>query len=323
MNSAVCTLFEGSYHYGLAALVNSLYANGYRGSLYAGFRGTLPEWASSAQKSEVLNWKGGKTITINDDFQIWFLPLETDYHLTNYKPNFILELLEKLISEPTKFFYFDPDIVLISKWQFFEEWLETCDVALFEDVNSPLGKYHPKRMAWRNYFGALGVPLEYKDSTYANGGFLGLNIECSDFLITWKKIQEMMAPAIGGLNRSSISGTPITTEANTPFAPFKKTDQDALNATVEAWTGIFSFIGKEGMAIEPGEAIIPHALGRYKPWQSQSILRALSGFPPSKAEKAYWQFSKGVISAHTRIGVFYNVIGQKIASLLGRFYRRN
>ena len=45
----VCTLFEGSYGIGLAALVNSLAAAGYKGKIYVGFRGALPYWAKDVQ----------------------------------------------------------------------------------------------------------------------------------------------------------------------------------------------------------------------------------------------------------------------------------
>ena len=321
MNSVLCTLFEGHYHFGVAALANSLYKEGFRGSVYAGFRGELPSWADKSAPDNNLNWEGATTLDVASGFQIHFLPLSTDYHFTNYKPDFMLSLLEGPASKAQSIFYFDPDIIVTAPWTYFEEWVN-CGLALCEDVNSPLSEFHPRRMAWRRNFREKGIILKFKDPIYVNGGFIGLNRQESAFLETWRKVQEAMANEIGGLNRSSLTGVPLPKNAQGPLSPFSKTDQDALNAAIEAWDGNISFIGKEGMGFKSGEALMPHALGNPKPWQGKPLSQMLTGHPPRLVDKKYWSYVNIPIITHSAGLIRRKKISLAFAALIGRFYRR-
>src|SRR5260221_1736239 len=166
MKSVICTLFEGHYHYGVAALTNSLYCQGFKGSVYAGYRGTLPSWCSNSKENVQLQWKGGTTLEVAEGIQIHFLPLITDYHLTNYKPDFMLCLLNGPASDADAIYYLDPDIIVTAPWSIFNDWT-TYGVALCEDLNSPLPVFHPRRMGWRNYYGKNNIVLNFKESIYA------------------------------------------------------------------------------------------------------------------------------------------------------------
>ena len=321
MTSGICTLFEDHYHYGVAALTNSVYSQGYKGAIYAGFRGVLPAWASSAKENLSIEWPGSRTLKVANDLHIHFLPLNTNYHLTNYKPDFMLRLLGGPAKECGALFYFDPDIIVTAPWTFFNDWVN-CGIALCEDVNSPLAEHHPRRMAWRRYFGSKDIELTYRECTYANGGFLGIRKSDLSFLEMWQRLQVEMSPVIGGLHRSALSGPPLLFEADGPFAPFGKTDQDALNATVEAWTGKISFIGKEGMAFKSGLAIMPHALGQPKPWKWKPLTQALAGSPPRVVDREYWKAANSTILTQPLNLVRHRKLCINIAAFIGRFYRR-
>ncbi|MBC6609130.1 hypothetical protein H8B13_20090 [Hymenobacter sp. BT188] len=317
MKSIVCTLFEGNYHYGLAALINSLYNQGYRGEVYAGYRGPLPFWASSAVASPELAWPGSCSLIVGAGLKLNFLPLKTDYHFTNYKPDFMLSLWDGLSNQADAIFYFDPDIVVITPWRLFDGWVG-CGVALCEDVNSPVAEHHPTRTAWRRYFGSKGFTLRFKEAMYVNGGFVGVQKQDISFLTTWQALQEAMAPAIGGLNRSTFTGI-----ESLPFAPFSKTDQDALNATIEAWVGNVSLVGKEGMAFKVGGRLMSHALGKLKPWTYKPLIGSFAGQLPRLADRDYWSSANGPILSQPAALVWRRQLGIKVAALIGRFYRRN
>jgi hypothetical protein len=318
----VCTIFEGHYHYGVATLANSLYKQGFKGSIFAGYRGKLPSWAANAPVNPDINWKGATTLKVNADLQLHFLPLITNYHLTNYKPDFMLELWDGIASGAQSMFYFDPDIVISAPWFFFEKWVK-CGVALCEDINSPLTKNHPTRIAWREYFGGLGFKLNFKDPIYVNGGFTGVHLKDRSFLETWKQIQEGMGAHIGGLSRSAFAtGEQLSEDAQGPFAPFGKTDQDALNATVEAWNGELSFITQEGMGFRDGLTVMPHALGQPKPWNWQIFKQSLGGRAPRLVDTEYWKYAQGPIYTYSSAVIKRKKIAIAFAKLLGRFYRK-
>src|SRR5258707_1207637 len=156
MKSVICTLFERDYHNGLAALTNSLYRNGFRGPIYSGYKGALPAWCSKAKENTQFVWAGSTTLFVAEGIEIYFLPLETEYHLTNYKPDFMLRLLNGPAAGTEAIYYLDPDIVVTAEWSIFDDWIE-CGVALCEDMNSPLPENHPRRVGWRNYFGKSNV----------------------------------------------------------------------------------------------------------------------------------------------------------------------
>jgi len=319
MRAAICTLFEGDYHFGLAALVNSLYTQGYRGTIYAGYKGNVPIWVS---KYKNLLCEGGLLIEVAGGLQLHFLKIQSDSHLTNYKPDFMLELLQGPAKNADSIYYIDPDILVTTHWTFFEEWV-TAGICLCEDVNSPLSEHHPRRHAWRKFYKTHNVQLKFKDSVYVNGGLVGLEVKDIDFLNSWKRVQEIMATKIGGLSNSVFSGKPLPEGQQEEFNPYSRTDQDALNITLETWDGNVSAMGMNAMGFKPGIAITPHSLGSFKPWHGGFLKRALKGYIPRLVDRAFWLSVNGPIITQTWLAIKYNLCMLKLAGIMGRFYRRN
>jgi hypothetical protein len=320
MRSTVCTLFEGSYHHGVAALANSLHHAGFRGDIHAGYRGALPPWAAGAAPLSLPGpWLGASAYDAAPGLRIVFLALGTDHHLTNHKPEFMLALMDGPAAGTEALFYLDPDIVLVRPWRFFEEWVG-CGVALCEDLNSPLPENHPRRVGWRRYYGARGMALEFRGREYVNGGFVGVQMAHRQFLADWQRAMNLMAEEIGSL---SLALTDNARYKSTGFADcFDRTDQDGLNVAIEACELPVSIIGQEAMALKPGPWLLPHALGAAKPWQRNYLRHALGGEPPRPADKAFWRFARGPISTLPASTLLLKPVEMALAALLGRCYRR-
>jgi hypothetical protein len=310
MTSAICTLFEGNYHYGLGALVNSLYAQGFCGTLYVGYRGALPPWAVDLKTTD-----GFSEFTAAEGLVLRFIPLTTKIHLTNYKPDFMLDLWQRHCPKADAFFYFDPDIVIMCKWSFFEEWVE-AGVTLCADINFAMPGNHPVRNAWKRFYEPHGFKFRREPDLYFNGGFFGLKKERMEFLTCWQRLQDLMAPAINGMHNVNIGDRTFL---------FHKTDQDALNVAAMTAESPISTMGLDGMDLQPGGGgyVMSHALGAEKPWKKKFVRRLLlRGNSPSRADRIYFKSVTRPIQLYSPAELSAKRLFLLTASFLARFMGR-
>jgi len=314
MNSAICTLYEGHYHHGLAALSNSLYKNGFRGSVYIGFRGELPTWADSAVENDSLEWQDGKTLYVCEGLDLHFLPLTTNYHLTNYKADFMMRLWEGPGQNAGGMFYFDPDIVIKCPFSFYEKWTQQGIALVHEITANDMTINNPIRGFWKSIIEENDEKVNHHITSYINGGFFGLIKEQIHFLEMFLKFQHL-AESRYKVNLNTFDMTNRTD-------PFFANDQDVINIAAMCTTAPLSEIGPEGMDFIHGGFTMSHAIGGPKPWRKRFISSALKGIPPSLADKAFWQNVGFPINTFNNETIKYKGLSIKVASFIGRFYRK-
>jgi hypothetical protein len=305
---AVFALFDGDYHLGLGALVNSLYAHGFRGVVYAGYRGALPPWA----KPVVIDGKD-HLYAAAPGCVIRFVPVDFYGHLTNYKPTFMLAMLERCCADAKRLFYFDVDIVIKCRWSFLQHWAE-CGIAVCQDViDARMAPNHPMRKYWHDIGGRLGLNCHPIDG-YFNAGFVAsLSTHAIPLLRDWQTV----------LTYFERSGTSLANfHLGDRTGPVMAPDQDALNIALMASSVPLSPMDNSAMDVTPGGYVMAHALARAKPWRRRYLRDALLGYPPDSAGKLYWKNVTAPIAVfppHRRTLARLSIAG---AAAIGRFYRR-
>jgi hypothetical protein len=307
-SSAICTLFEGDYHIGLATFMNSLHAHGYRGGVWAGYRGPLPPWARGAVESNgVYSFEAAAGLTI------YFVRLETERELTNFKPDFLIDARRRFFPEAERVFYFDPDIVLKCEWSFFEEWTN-YGVALCEDINSPMPSTHPLRAMWCRFYAQTGCTVARNLDVYVNGGFVGVSRADWEYVEMWKRLLDLAEAAMGTL--------PIARLRDRRHL-FDKQDQDALNVAAMFSARPVSIIGKDGMDLVPGGFLLSHGLGGgAKTWRKNFLGEALRGYPPTSADRHFFKYTRGPLRAFPPAIDSRKRFNLLVACAIARFYSR-
>ena len=89
MKTVACTVCSGNYHYGVAALANSLHAVGYVGNFWIGYQGDLPPWVT-----DPINKEGYSQYSVTPNFKLQFIRLPTDMFISKYKPFLMRRVFE-------------------------------------------------------------------------------------------------------------------------------------------------------------------------------------------------------------------------------------
>jgi hypothetical protein len=270
----------------------------------------VPPWTAANVRRNGTGW----LFDASGECTLHFLPLETKMHLNNYKPHFLLELMEKHCPAEDTFFFFDPDIVVKAPWDFFEQWVGH-GIALCEDVNHYLPRNHPIRLGWKKYAAATcGLTVRQEPDKFYNGGFIGLRRAHRDFLETWKKLFERRAAEGIDLSKFILSGFEF---------PYLFLDQDLMNLALMLIEHPISAVGPEGMGFKPGSYLMAHSAGDKKSWSKRFVWEALNGRAPSRTDKEFIRYTQSPIKIYSGPQLAARRLGVMVGAAIGRFYRRS
>lgn len=305
MKIALCTLFEGHYHHGVAALINSLVSSGYEGTVWVGHRGPLPMWIVDRHGFD----ESAAALRVTPKLELRAVALDPPMCLSYYKTTFMREILRMLDPEAGAVSYLDPDVVVKCDWSEMQSWLSIDGIALVEDGNWDMPANDPKRDRWRRFFASKGEASPMRDSDrYYNAGFVGVHRRDIAFLDTWERINGHVAAESHSGMRDRKSGTPDSL--------FHSMDEDALNFSLTLNLIPLNAAGPEAMDFRPGGNRMSHAVGKVKPWQGHHVRRALRGHPPTVASVWFYRFANGPLMPFSQITLIRRRLSMSLASAL-------
>ena len=305
----VCTLAQGHYFYGVAALINSVVRSGFEGVVVVGYRGERPHWLRAlAHDSE------SDCYAIAPSVRLRFLKVAGPWHLSNCKPQFLEEILFNLYPNAELVYYFDTDIVIAHSWSAFDRWVRGGVVLTLDPADTYMSPHHVYRRAWRELAEKQGRATR-EFTGYVNGGCVGISRAHAEFASVWRALIEELERDGADMRKMKNA---------TGKLEFARMDQDILNATIMATDVPISLLGPETMGLFPFVGMImPHAMWQRKPWERNYIFDALRGFPPERTHRAYWDFVDGPIYPFTRFALFRKRTQLAIGRSVGLLHSRS
>jgi hypothetical protein len=304
----VCTLWEKDHHKGVGTLANSLVNKGYRGRVWAGYRGEIPAWASDGQ------WIDGVfRYQPSDSLEVVFVKVDPSIHFAQYKPAWMMRILEEFEPEARGVYYFDPDIFSVGDWSFYERWIEH-GIAACEDVANPFNPLHPLTRSWEAYAKQIGYTHWKPTNAYFNSGLVGVNRDMRSFLNLWTEVMNAIRRDFG-----SVTGMHTGSRTDT----FHRPGQDGYTLATYLTEHPISWVGPDGMAFERGEWLTVHAY-LYKPWRRR-VLRdfLVDGNKPDRGARLYWELAGSPIEVESPFRQRLHRWLIPLTAFLSRFYQRH
>lgn len=306
----ITTLFEGHYEYGVGALLNSLVKSEFEGLFCVGYKGNLPFWIN--QLKTVKN--ESNIYEVSENVFIRFDELNINMHFGYFKP-YYLKKVYQLYPGSSGYFYFDPDIVILAKWSFFENWLNSGVTLCQDNCFNMLHYNHPWRNKWRQDFKQYNQGESKYWNYYVNSGAIGVNSSTFTIIDRWINFTEIYKDKnypIHFFNQS---------DALSPY----KGDQDILNAVLTLSNDIsISIIGKEAMGFSDPVSIMAHAVtgDGIKPWKKNYLKSAMKGNPASVADINFFHFYNGRIKLYSTITFNRRKLALKTSKLINRLWKK-
>ncbi|MET0543147.1 MAG: hypothetical protein ABWZ88_15490 [Variovorax sp.] len=306
MKVTLCTLFEGHYHHGVAALANSLVASGYAGTLWVGHRGPLPAWMR-----EHPGFDGDSVLQATPALALRTIALDPPVSLNYCKASLIEEVLQRREPDADACAYVDPDIVVTCSWPEMAAWFASDGLALVEDADGVLPSAALRRQQWAGFFSPYGqVPVRTLERYY-NSGFVGVQRAQLPFVRTWQRTCDLVAEACGRVKQQRKAGE--------PGSLFHSTDEDALNFALMSSDVPIDAQGPEAMGFAPNGRHLSHAVGALKPWQGRHLRRILlRGESPDDANRWFYRFAAGPLAPFSPRLLLWRRLSLALACLPGR-----
>ncbi|QNI97118.1 hypothetical protein SynRS9902_01225 [Synechococcus sp. RS9902] len=155
---------------------------------------------------------------------------------------------------------------------------------------------------------------------YFNSGFLSINYSDLDFLDLWIDLIDKYGANDVAINgKGDISDWRIGGRWNSIFSP----NQDTLNMALMLFEKSIVTLGPDAMGfVEGGVRLIPHAIGKNKPWRRNFIADAFKGKPVRLVDILFWRYANYPCPAFKKGKCSYKRIELKLSKLISRIIRK-